>query len=183
LLWLAVHAMAAGRKHMWSHSFVGAGDPQVCVQAGCARAKSAFWLSLHIFSLVHRHLPCKGWNVVGASNPFLYVSGQPQRLYVRLIPTALLLSLAIDACLTLLLVFLLGCRRLCLVLAVEAPMAVCVPSALLPSGLLCSLCWLVLTLCSQVFSTVLFVLMHALLLLPHCVPLFPFYVLRFWCFA
>jgi hypothetical protein len=26
----AVHAMVAGRKHMWSRSFVGAEDPQVC---------------------------------------------------------------------------------------------------------------------------------------------------------
>jgi hypothetical protein len=55
----AAHAMAAGRKHLWSHSFAGAEDPQVRVQAGCARAKSAFWLSLPIFSLVHQHLPCK----------------------------------------------------------------------------------------------------------------------------
>jgi hypothetical protein len=80
----AVHAMAAGRKHMWPRSFVGAEDPQVCVEAGCALAKSAFWLSLHIFTLVHRHLPCKGWDVVGASHPFLFVSGQPSRLIVQL---------------------------------------------------------------------------------------------------
>jgi hypothetical protein len=33
----AVHAMDAKRKHMWSRSFNGAVDPQVCVQAGCAR--------------------------------------------------------------------------------------------------------------------------------------------------
>jgi hypothetical protein len=65
-------------------SFAGAEDPQVCVQAGCARAKSAFWHSLHIFSLVHRHLPCKGWDAVGASHPLLFVSGQPSRLFVRL---------------------------------------------------------------------------------------------------
>jgi hypothetical protein len=39
----AVHAMFARRKHMCSPSFAGAEDPQVCVQAGCARAKSAFW--------------------------------------------------------------------------------------------------------------------------------------------
>jgi hypothetical protein len=57
----AVHAMAAGRKHMCSRSFAGA--EKVRVQAGCARAKSAFWFTLHIFSLVHRHLPCKGWDV------------------------------------------------------------------------------------------------------------------------
>jgi hypothetical protein len=79
-----VHAMVARRKHMWSRSFPGAEDPKVCVQARCARAKSAIWLSLHIFSLVHRHLPCKGWDVVGASHPFLFVSGQPSRLFVRL---------------------------------------------------------------------------------------------------
>jgi hypothetical protein len=46
--------------------------------------RSQFWHSLHIFSLVHRHLPCKGWDVVGASHPFLFVSGQPSRLFVRL---------------------------------------------------------------------------------------------------
>jgi hypothetical protein len=80
----AVHAMAAGRKHMWSRSFAGAQDPQACVQAGCARARSVFWLSLHIFSLVHRNLPCKGWDAVGASHPLLFVSGQPSRLFVRL---------------------------------------------------------------------------------------------------
>jgi hypothetical protein len=56
----------------------------VCVQAGCTRAKSAFWLSLHIFSLVHRHMPCKGWDVVSASHPFLFVCGQPSRLFVQL---------------------------------------------------------------------------------------------------
>jgi hypothetical protein len=79
----AVHVMFAGRKHMWSRSFAGAEDPQVCVQAGCTRATSAFWLSLHIFSLVNRHWPCKGWDVVGASHPFLCVSDQLS-LVVRL---------------------------------------------------------------------------------------------------
>jgi hypothetical protein len=39
----AVHAVFAGQKHMWSRSFAGAEDPQVREQAGCARAKSAFW--------------------------------------------------------------------------------------------------------------------------------------------
>jgi hypothetical protein len=30
---------------------------------GCTWAKSAFWLRLHTFFVVHRHLPCKGWDV------------------------------------------------------------------------------------------------------------------------
>jgi hypothetical protein len=66
---------------------------------------------------------------------------------------------------------------------VEAPMLVCVPSALLRSGLLCSFCALVLTLCSQVVSTILFVLMHVSVLLLQSVPLLPFCMLRFWCFG
>jgi hypothetical protein len=99
---------------MWSRSVAGAVEPQVCVQVGCARAKSAFWLSLY---LVHRLLPCKVWDVVGASHSFLNVFDQHPRLYVRYLPPALLRILVIYACISLLLVFLLGCRRLCFVLA------------------------------------------------------------------
>jgi hypothetical protein len=53
----AVHAMGAKRKHMWSRSFNGAVDPQVCVQAGCARAKSAFWLSFFTFFTIFTFSP------------------------------------------------------------------------------------------------------------------------------
>jgi hypothetical protein len=34
-----------------------------CVQAGCTRATSAFWLSLHNFANVCRKFPLKGWRV------------------------------------------------------------------------------------------------------------------------
>jgi hypothetical protein len=159
----AVRAMVAGQKHMSPHSFAGAEDPQVCVQAGCARAKSAFWLSLHIYSLVHRHLPCKGWDVVGVSHPFLFVSGQPSRLFVRL-PFPDNASSSCTYCMHFfLLLFLLGCRQFC---------PVC----------LCFLCFASLQLTvlpllvgaqlwSLVVSLVLFVLLHALLPFAMCVPL------------
>jgi hypothetical protein len=183
-------------------------------------------------SCIDRYLPCKGWDAVGASQPFLYVSGELSRLNI---PLALLLLRALDACPSLLLVFLLGCRQLCLVLACGCSYAClcsfcfaslrltvgggggggkfrdfcgvndvpsysrssratlltlgggrsgshsqprCLPWPLstavfalatskspIDRGSLCSFCSLVLSLCSQVISTVNFVLMHASLLL------------------
>jgi hypothetical protein len=60
-------------------------------------------------------------------------------------------------------------------------MLVCVLSELLHSGSLCSFCLLVLAQSSQVISLVLFVLLHALLLLSPCVPLLPFCMLLVFC--
>jgi hypothetical protein len=85
---VALSAMDAGRRTMWFRHFHATTprflDTQQCVQAGCTRATSAFWLSLHNFAKVCRHLPLKGWEGVGATHPFLYVSGQPPRLCLRL---------------------------------------------------------------------------------------------------
>jgi hypothetical protein len=113
----AVHAMATGRKHMWSRSVMGAEDPQACVQAGCAQAKSAFWLSLHNLPLYvdTRHVRAGMFWVprilfcMSLASPHAYMFG-----YLAL---ALLFLCALDACLDLLLLFLLGCRQLCPVLA------------------------------------------------------------------
>jgi hypothetical protein len=81
----ALSAMDVGRRPMWFRHFRATTPPlldiQQCVQAGCTRATSAFWLSLHSFARVCRHLPLKG---VGVAHPFLYVSGQPPRLCLRL---------------------------------------------------------------------------------------------------
>jgi hypothetical protein len=151
----AVHAMVPGRKHMWSHSFAGAEDPQICVQAGCTRAKAASWLSLHIFSLVHRHLPCKSWDVLGAAS-FFFVSGQPSRLLFGYLPLTMLLLRAFNACLSFLLLILLGCRQIC---------PICFFFLCFASLWLTVLPLLVdAQLWSPVASLVLFVLLHARLL-------------------
>jgi hypothetical protein len=45
---------------------------------------SARRLSLHNFARLCRHLPLKVWEGVGVAHPFLYVTGQPPRLCLRL---------------------------------------------------------------------------------------------------
>jgi hypothetical protein len=88
-------------------------------------------------------------------------------------PLTMLLLRALNACISFLLLILLGCRQFC---------AVC----------LCSFCfaslWLTVLpllvgaqLWSQVVSLVLFVLLHAILLFSTCVPLFPFCMLLVFC--
>jgi hypothetical protein len=144
--------------------------------------ESEFWLGLHIFSLVHRYLPCKGWDIVSALHFFslrywpaftLICSVTFHKhcfFFAHLVPAFLFCSFpfwAADNCV--------------LCLFVGAPMLVCIP-VLLRFGSLCSFCSLVIIWCSQVVSTVLFALMHAPLLLSHCVSLFPLCMLRFWCF-
>jgi hypothetical protein len=127
---------------------------------------------------VNKHLPCKCWDVVGALHPFLYVSGQPLHLSVRLPP--LLLLRALDTCLLFCSFSFWVVDTCALCLLMEAPMLVCVPSDLLHSGSLSSLCSLVLTLCFLVVSTVGIcsssssrkisgLLMHTPLLYLHCV--------------
>jgi hypothetical protein len=84
----ALSAMDAGRRTMWFRHFHATTprflETQQCVQAGCTRTTLAFWLSLHNFAKVCRHLPLKGWEGVGATHPFLYLTGQPRRLCTRL---------------------------------------------------------------------------------------------------
>jgi hypothetical protein len=80
----ALSAMDVGRRAMWFRHFDSALAPPLCVQAGCASAVSAFWLSLHNFARTCRFLPLKHWDRVGDDHPFLSVSGQPPRLLLRL---------------------------------------------------------------------------------------------------
>jgi hypothetical protein len=121
---------------------------------------------------VHRHLACKGWDVVCASQSFLFVSGQPSRLFSYL-PLTMLLLRALNACISFLLLILLGCRQFC--------------SVYLCSFRFASLWLTVLPLLvgaqlwSLVVSLVLFVLLHAILLFSTCVPLFPFCMLLVFC--
>jgi hypothetical protein len=78
----SLSAMDAKRRTMWFRHFNAATPPlldvEQCVQAGCTRATLAFWLSPHHFVQVCSYLP------LGRHAPFLYVSGQPPRLCLRL---------------------------------------------------------------------------------------------------
>jgi hypothetical protein len=109
----AVHAMLTGRKHMWSCSFAGAEDPQVCVQAGCARAKSAFWHSLHISLLCIDTCRVRaGMLWVPRILIFLYPAS-PHACLFGYLPLTMLLLRAINACISFLLLILLGSRQFC----------------------------------------------------------------------
>jgi hypothetical protein len=144
------------------------------VYKGCARAKSAFCHSLHIFSLVHRHLSCKGWDVVGASHPFFSSPASPHAYLFDYLPQTMLLLRALNACISFLLLILFGCRQFC---------PVCLCSFCFASLWLTALPLLVdAPLWSIMVSLVLFVLLHALLLFSTCVLLFPFCMLLVFCF-
>jgi hypothetical protein len=120
----------------------------------CKHGRSpAFWHSLHIFSLVHRHLPCTGWDVVGASHPFFLSPTSPHACLFGYLPLTMLLLRALNACNSFLLLILLGCRHLC---------PVCLSSFCFVSPLLTVLPLLVgAQLWSLVVSLILFVLLHA----------------------
>jgi hypothetical protein len=107
-----------------------------------------------------------------ASHPFLFVSS-PHAYLLGYLPLTMLLLRALNACISFLLLILLGCRQF---------YPVC----------LCSFCfaslWLTLLpllvgahLWSLVVSLVLFVPLHAILLLSTCVPLLPFCMLLVFC--
>jgi hypothetical protein len=130
---------------------------------------SAFWHSLLAFSL----LCIDTWRVRAGMlcvprNLFFLSPASPHACLFDYLPLTMLLR-ALNACLSFLLLILLGYRQFC---------PVC----------LCSLCfaslWLTVLpllvgaqLCSLVVSHVLFVLLHAILLFSTCVPLFPLWML------
>jgi hypothetical protein len=165
----AVHAMVAGRKHMWSCSFAGAEDPQVCVQAGCAQAKSAFWHSLHISHLCIDTCRVRARMLWVPRILFFLSPASPHAYLFNYLPLTMLLLGALDACISFLLLILLGCKQFC---------PVCLCSFCFASLRLTVLPLLVgAQLWSLVVSLVLFVLLHALLLFSTCVPQFPFCML------
>jgi hypothetical protein len=111
----AVHAKFAGRKHMLPRSFAGAEDPQVCVQAGCAWAQSAFWHSLHISLLCIDTCRVRAGMLWVPGILFFLSPASPHACLLGYLPLTMLLLRALNACISFLLLILLGCGQFYLV--------------------------------------------------------------------